>query len=57
MGAALLTAAPGEITADMLSGLTTTVGNNITTLTPVGIGIMGMMIGITLVPRVIYKFL
>lgn len=52
-----LDATPGQITTDMLSPITSTVGANITTLTPVGIGIMGMMIGVSLVPRVIYKFL
>ena len=54
---ALADVSPGQITADMLTPITSTVGTNITTLTPVGIGIMGMMIGVTLVPRVIYKFL
>lgn len=52
-----LDASPGQITSDMLAPITSTVGTNISVLTPVGIGIMGMMIGVSLVPRVIYKFL
>jgi len=31
--------------------------DNLAVLLPVGIGIMGIMIGVSLIPRIIYKFL
>lgn len=45
------------ITADMLAPITSTITSNLTTLLPVGIGIMGIMIGVSLIPRIVYKFL
>lgn len=45
------------ITADMLAPITDAISNNITVLIPVGIGVMGTMIGISLIPRIVYKFL
>lgn len=45
------------ITADMLEPITTALTSNLQTLLPVGIGIMGIMIGVSLIPRIIYKFL
>ena len=45
------------ITADMLAPITTAVTNNIEVLVPVGIGILGIMIGVNLIPRIVYKFL
>lgn len=45
------------ITADMLAPITTTLETNLAVLVPVGIGIMGTMIGVGLIPRIVYKFL
>lgn len=45
------------ITADMLQPITTTLESNLNVLLPVGIGIMGTMIGVGLIPRIVYKFL
>ena len=45
------------ITADMLQPITTTLESNLNVLLPVAIGIMGTMIGVGLIPRIVYKFL
>lgn len=45
------------ITAAMLAPITTTLSSNLDVLLPVGIGIMGTMIGVGLIPRIVYKFL
>lgn len=45
------------ITADMLAPITTTLNSNLDVLLPIGIGIMGTMIGVGLIPRIVYKFL
>ena len=45
------------ITSEMLQPITTTLTSNLEVLLPVGIAIMGIMIGVSLVPRIIYKFL
>lgn len=45
------------ITADMLAPITTTLESNLNVLLPVGIAIMGTMIGVGLIPRIVYKFL
>ena len=45
------------ITAEMLAPITTALTSNLTVLLPVGIGIMGVMIGVSLIPRIVYKFL
>lgn len=45
------------ITAEMLAPITTTITSNLTILLPIGIGIMGIMIGVSLIPRIVYKFL
>lgn len=45
------------ITSDMLAPITTAVTNNLQVLLPVGISIMGIMIGVSLIPRIVYKFL
>ena len=49
--------AKGMLSADMLSPITTAVTSNINLLVPVGITIMGLMIGVSLIPRIVYKFL
>lgn len=45
------------ITAEMLAPITATLETNLAVLVPVGIGIMGTMIGVGLIPRIVYKFL
>jgi hypothetical protein len=45
------------ITAEMLAPITTALTSNLNVLLPVGIGIMGVMIGVSLIPRIVYKFL
>lgn len=39
------------------SGLTNTITSNLDVLIPVGLTIMGIMIAVSLIPRIIYKFL
>ena len=43
--------------AAMLSPITTAISSNLDVLLPVGISIMGIMIGVSLIPRIVYKFL
>ena len=45
------------VTAEMLAPITTTLNENLGVLLPVGIAIMGVMIGVSLIPRIVYKFL
>lgn len=45
------------VTAEMLAPITTTLSDNLGVLLPVGITIMGVMIGVSLIPRIVYKFL
>lgn len=45
------------ITAEMLAPITEALTTNLTVLLPVGVSIMGVMIGVGLIPRIIYKFL
>lgn len=45
------------ITADMLAPITTALTSNLEVILPVGLGVMGTMIGVGLIPRLIYKFL
>ena len=44
------------ITAELVEPVVTAIDSGLTTLLPVGIGIMATMIGIHLIPRIIYKF-
>lgn len=46
-----------EITAEMLAPVTTAISTGLSTLVPIGLGVMGAMIGVGLIPRIIYKFL
>lgn len=46
-----------EITSDLVVPITTAISSGLTTLVPIGIGIMAVFIGIGLIPRIIYKFL
>lgn len=45
------------ITAEMLAPITEALSSNLEVIIPVGMGIMGTMIGVGLIPRLIYKFL
>lgn len=45
------------ITTQMLAPITSTLTENLGVLLPVGISIMGVMIGVSLIPRIVYKFL
>lgn len=45
------------ITAEMVKPITDALSSGLTTLVPIGIGIMAVMIGVSLIPRIIYKFL
>lgn len=46
-----------EITSELVAPITTALSSGLTTLVPIGIGIMATFIGISLIPRIIYKFL
>lgn len=46
-----------ELTSLMLQPITDAISTNLGVLLPVGLGIMGTMIGISLIPRIVYKFL
>ncbi len=45
------------ITAELVAPVTQAISSGLTTLVPVGIGIMATFVGLSLIPRVIYKFL
>ena len=45
------------LTAEMFSPLTTAITSNLGVLIPVGLTIMGIMIAVSLIPRIVYKFL
>lgn len=45
------------ITADLVAPITAAINSGLTTLVPIGIGIMATFVGISLIPRIIYKFL
>ena len=45
------------ITNDMVAPITTAINSGLEVLVPIGIAIMATMIGIALIPRVIYRFL
>lgn len=44
------------ITSDMLTPVTSAITNNVATLLPVGIGIVAIMLGVSLIPRITWKF-
>lgn len=46
-----------QISADTVSPVTDAINSGLTTLVPIGIGIMGTFIGIALIKRIIYTFL
>lgn len=45
------------ITSAQLAPITDALTSNLGVLLPVGITIMGIMIGVSLIPRIVYKFL
>lgn len=51
------TVAPFEVTAELVTPITNAINSGLSTLVPIGLGIMATMIGISLIPRIIYKFL
>lgn len=46
-----------QITADLVAPVTDALQSGLSTLVPIGIGIMATFVGISLIPRIIYKFL
>lgn len=44
------------VTAEMLAPVIDTITANVTVLLPVGLGILAIMLGIALIPRIIWKF-
>lgn len=45
-----------NVTADMLAPITDSITSNLGVLLPIGITIMAVLIGVALIPRIIYKF-
>jgi len=45
------------ITAEMIAPITEAINSALTVLVPVGLGIMGTMVGVSLVPKILYRFL
>lgn len=45
------------IDAGMLAPITEALTSNLEVILPVGVGLMGTMIGVGLIPRLVYKFL
>ena len=45
------------ITTALVEPITNAISSGLTTLVPIGIGIMATFVGISLIPRIIYKFL
>jgi hypothetical protein len=48
--------ATAVVTNTMLEPLIDTIMANVTVLLPVGLGILAIMLGIALIPRIIWKF-
>lgn len=45
------------ISAEAIAPIQTALSSGLDVLVPVGIGVMAVMIGITLIPKVIYRFI
>lgn len=45
-----------KLTSDMFDPLISAINTNLGVLLPVGLTIMGIMIAVSLIPRIIYKF-
>lgn len=50
-------ASGGLLTAEMLAPITASISSDLGILLPVGVTIMGIMIGVSLIPRIVWKFL
>lgn len=46
-----------QITSEAIQPITEAIQSGLTVLVPVGLGIMATFVGISLIPRIIYKFL
>lgn len=46
-----------EITSALVQPIKSAIDSGLDVLVPIGIGVMAVMVGIGLIPRVIYKFL
>lgn len=44
------------ITTEMVQPITSAIASGLSTLVPVGIGIMAAFLGLSLIPKVIYRF-
>lgn len=44
------------ITSEMVKPLLTAVTSNVSVILPIGIGIMGVMLGISIIPKIVYRF-
>lgn len=54
---ALDAATSAVITSEMMQPLIDTINANTGVLLPVGITCLGIMVGISLIPRIVYKFM
>lgn len=45
------------VTADMLQPIVSAITGNTTVILPIGLTIMGILVGVGLIPRILYKFL
>lgn len=45
------------VTAEMLEGIVSTVTTNVSTIVPIGVTILGLVAGVGLIPKILYKFL
>lgn len=45
------------VTKEMFAGITDAITSNAEVLVPVGVTIMGIMVGISLIPRILWKFI
>lgn len=51
------TVANFAVTTELVQPILDAINSGLSTLVPVGIGVMAVFIGIGLIPRIIYKFL
>lgn len=45
------------VTAEMLAGLSTAVTENVAVVLPVALTIMGVFVAISVIPKIVYRFL
>lgn len=46
-----------QVTEGLVAPIKTAIDSGLTVLVPIGLGIMATFVGISLIPRIIYKFL